>query len=473
MPNTKIVATLGPSSDSPEVVRQLVQVGVDCFRLNASHGTREDLGQRIRTVRGISGELKRYVGILLDLQGPKIRLGTFENGRCTLKTGSYFTITTEILMGTEHLASTTYAEFAQDVRPGDRILLNDGAVELCALVNDGRSVKCEVISGGEIGDRKGINLPGVKVSAPSLTKKDIADLHYGLEHGVDFIALSFVRSANDVLRLKFLLEEKEAIVPVVAKIEKPEAVQNLDSILKESDGVMVARGDLGIEVALERVPLIQKSIIRKARTMGKFVITATQMLESMIEHSYPTRAEVSDVANAIYDGTDAVMLSGETAAGRYPVEAARMMDRIAAEVEAGLKQRGFRELTQADNPTTAEIIADSAFRAAKTANARAVVVFTARGASARNVAKFRPPVPIYAFTPSEEGARQMSLIYGVWPLVAANVGSTDEMIETLESRLKEAGLVKQGDPIIFTSGQPIGRPGTTNMMKLHLIGDGA
>jgi len=470
MPNTKIVATLGPASDSPETVLQLLRAGVDVFRLNASHGTQDDQARRIRTVRAMASEMGIHAGVLLDLQGPKIRLGTFETGRVSLHTGDTFTITTDILVGDATRASTTYADFALDVKVGDRILLNDGAVELRAADNDGRAVKCEVISGGEIGDRKGINLPGVKVSAPSMTKKDTSDLTFGLEQGIDYVALSFVRTANDVLRLKFLLEERDARVPVVAKIEKPEACQNLDAILKESDGVMVARGDLGIEVALEKVPLIQKSIIRKARMTGKFVITATQMLESMIEHSYPTRAEVSDVANAIYDGTDAVMLSGETAAGRYPVEAARMMDRIAAETESNLKQRGFRDLDVSDDPSTAEIVADAAHTAAKLSGAAAIVVFSASGSTAKMVSKYRPPVPVYAFTPSERAARQMAIIYGVTPLVEENAGTTDAMIEQMERRLKDQKLVRPGDRVVFTSGQPIGKPGTTNMMKLHRIG---
>lgn len=469
MPNTKIVATLGPASDSPEAVRSLLEAGVDVFRMNASHGTQEELGRRIRTVREIARELSVHAGVLLDLQGPKIRLSTFEGGKCTLQTGSTFTITTQPIVGGEAIASTTYADFATDVKIGDRILLNDGAVELRALSNDGVAVKCEVVSGGEIGDRKGINLPGVKVSAPSMTKKDISDLHYGIEQGVDFVALSFVRTANDVLRLRFLLEERDAQVPVIAKIEKPQGVQNLDAILKESDGVMVARGDLGIEVALEKVPSIQKNIIRKARAQGKFVITATQMLESMLEHPYPTRAEVSDVANAIYDGTDAVMLSGETAAGRYPVAAASMMRKIATEAEVNLRQRGFRELAISEDPNTSEIIADSAFRAAKISGAKAIVVFTAGGSSAKNVAKYRPPVPIYAFTPSEQTARQMALIFGVTGVVVENAGSTDAMIMQLEAALKENGWVKPGDRVIFTSGQPIGVSGSTNMLKLHTI----
>lgn len=469
MPNTKIVATLGPASDSVDVVRSLLQAGVDVFRMNASHGTQEALAQRIRTVRTVAGEMNFYAGILLDLQGPKIRLGTFEGGFCSLQTGAEFTITTQPMVGNETCASTTYPDFAADVKPGDRILLNDGAVELRAIANDGTAVKCEVVSGGEIGDRKGINLPGVNVSSPSMTKKDISDLHFGIDQGIDFVALSFVRCANDVLRLKFLLEERDIKIPVVAKIEKPEGVQNLDAILKESDGVMVARGDLGIEVALEKVPFIQKNIIKKARSLGKFVITATQMLETMIEHSYPTRAEVSDIANAIYDGTDAVMLSAETATGRYPVEAAAMMDRIAGEAEANLRQRGFRDLQISDHPGTSDIIADSAVRASKISDAKAIVVFTAGGATARKVAKYRPPVPIYAFTPSENTARQMAMIYGVTALVVENVGSTDAMIAQLEAALKQRSFAQPGDRVVFTSGQPIGRPGSTNMLKLHKI----
>ena len=470
MPNTKIVATLGPSTDAPGVVRSLLEAGVDVFRLNASHGTQEALAERVRIVRSTASELGVHAGILLDLQGPKIRLGTFETGRLTLQTGQDFTITTEAVTGNQELASTTYADFAADVRVGDRILLNDGAAELRAITNNGTAVKCKVVCGGDIGDRKGINLPGVKVSAPSLTRKDSSDLAFGLALGVDFVALSFVRTANDVLRLKFLLEEKDAKVPVVAKIEKPEAWQNLDAIIKESDGLMVARGDLGIEMALEKVPFIQKSIIRKARAAGKFVITATQMLESMIQNGTPTRAEVSDVANAIYDGTDAVMLSGETAAGKYPVEAARMMDKIAAETEASLRARGFQPYEMGEDPSIAEIIADAAFRAAAYSRAAAIVVFSASGSTARLVSRNRPPVPLFVFTPSENTARQMSVVYGVTPLIEAEALSTDQMMEQMEHRLKNAGLVSSGDQIAFTSGQPIGKRGTTNMMKLHTIG---
>ena len=473
MANTKIVATLGPSSDSPDIVRSLMQVGVDVFRINASHGTQEGIEQKIRTIRAVAQELGTHTGILLDLQGPKIRLGTFEEGRCTLETGARFVITTEPLVGNTERASTTYLDFAKDVRRGDRILLNDGACELRATESDGVAVTCEVVSGGEIGDRKGINLPGVKVSSPSLTKKDMSDVEFGLGLGVDFVAMSFVRTATDVQRLRFFLESKGVRVPIVAKIEKPEGVENLDSILRETEGVMVARGDLGIEMAIQKVPAIQKEMIRKARMQGKFVITATQMLESMIQNWHPTRAEVSDVANAIYDGTDAVMLSGETAAGRYPVESARMMAQIAAETEISLRSRSFQSAPPKDEVSLSapEIIADAAYRAARMAGARAIAVFTTSGSSARNIARFRPPVTTLAFTPNEEAARQMSIVFGLLPIVIDRGGSTDEMIAWLNRIVRERKLLSPGDRIVITSGQPIGVSGSTNLLKIHTIGD--
>ncbi|HBY59260.1 MAG TPA: pyruvate kinase [Solibacterales bacterium] len=472
MPNTKIVATLGPSSDSPEVIRGLFQAGVDVFRLNASHGTQEDHVKRVKLVREIADEMKIAVGILLDLQGPKIRLGRFEGGRAHIATGGVFTLTTEEVLGNAEIASTSYVDFAKDVREGDRVLLADGSVELRVLETDGvAAAKLEVVTGGWVGDRKGMNLPGVQVSTPSLTRKDMSDLQMGLEAGIDFVALSFVRRPNDVLRLRLFLEEKDAHVPIVAKIEKPEAWQNLDDILSESDGVMVARGDLGVELALERVPFIQKSIIERARLHGKFVITATQMLESMIENPFPTRAEVSDVANAIYDGTDAVMLSAETSAGKYPVDAARMMDRIAGEAEVSIRSQGYKDPPYKDHPTHAEIVADSAYRAARSAGVAAIVVFTASGFSARLIARYRPPVPIFAFTPSQTTARQLSLIYGVFPFLAQHVKSTDEMMNQMDRTLIESRALKPRDSVVFVAGQPIGRTGSTNLMKLHRLGE--
>lgn len=467
MPSTKIVATLGPSSDSPDDIRRLLEAGVDIFRLNASHGQKEDHIRRLHCVRETAKSMGIHAGILLDLQGPKIRLGEFENGGCELKNGSVFTLTTEQVLGNEKIASTSYTEFARDVKPGNTVLLADGSVRLRVISTDGIAARCEVVSGGPVSNRKGINLPGVAVSTPSLTRKDKADLQFGLEEGVDFIALSFVRQPSDVMRLKLYLEERESKTQVIAKIEKPEAVENLNAILAESDGVMVARGDLGVEMAIEKVPAIQKTIITRARSMGKFVITATQMLETMIEHNYPTRAEVSDVANAIYDGTDAVMLSAETSAGKYPVEAASVMDRIAGETEINLRYRGYQELPPMANPTYAEVIADSAYRAGRYLGVQAIVVFTSTGSTARLISRFRPPVPIYAFTPSEEAARQMSIIYGVTPILAPTTHSTDEMLHQMDSELQKRGYIKPNDQVVFVSGQPIGQPGSTNMLSIH------
>lgn len=471
MTNTKIIATLGPATSSAGMIRQLIDAGVDVFRLNASHGTPEWRSEMVRLVRQESASAAFPVGILLDLQGPKIRLGKFEGGSALLEEGADFVITTEEIEGDSTAASTTYKDFARDVKPGDRVLLADGALELRVLEADGVKARCRVVRGGVISDKKGINLPGAQLSTPSLTRKDMEILQAGLEDGIDLVALSFVRRSSDILRLRLFLEEKGANIPIVAKIEKPEAVENLKDILAETDGVMVARGDLGVECPMEKVPFIQKSIIEQARRAGKFVITATQMLESMIENPFPTRAEVSDVANAIYDGTDAVMLSGETSVGKYPVEAVRVMDRTAHEAELSLGRLGFRELPRRDSVTHAEIVADSAFHAARLAGAQAIVVFSASGTSARLVARYRPPVPIYTFTPSSTAARALSVVYGVHAIPQPHVSSTDEMMALMDRVLLERGLVKPRDAVVFVAGQPIGRPGTTNMMKLHRVGE--
>jgi len=467
--NTKIVATLGPATDPPAILREMMATGVSIFRLNASHGSRDDHAARISTVRAIAAEQGTQAALLLDLQGPKIRLGKCESECCELRTGGEFVITTEPIIGNADCASTTYAGFAGDVKPGDRVLLADGAVELRAMESDGVRVRFVVVSGGIVGSHKGINLPGVQISTPSLTGKDLSDLEFGLSAGVELIALSFVRTATDVALLKGHIGKRPA--RVVAKIEKPAAWDHIDEILAEADGVMVARGDLGVEMALERVPPIQKAIIRHARRRGKFVITATQMLESMIEHPTPTRAEVSDVANAIYDGTDAVMLSAETSVGKYPAEAAAYMARIAAEAEASINKHGFHELPPSQDPPHAEIVADAAYRAARDAHASAIVVFTTGGSSARLVSRYRPPVRVYAITPSEIVARQLLIHYGVQPVLAPEVGSTDEMMAQMDRLLIDRGYLKPGDVVVFVAGQPIGRPGTTNLMKLHRIGE--
>ncbi len=472
MSTTKIVATLGPSSRTPDVLRQLIRAGADVFRINASHANKDDIGPLVQTVRAAAEELNANIGILLDLQGPKIRLGSFENGGCTLETGATFTITTEQITGNCERASTVYTEFAKDVKEGDRVLIADGSVELRALSSDGVSVKHEVVTGGPISDRKGINLPGVQVSTPSLTKKDMADLRAGIDAGVDFVALSFVRRREDVLRLRHFIEEYDSSVQIVSKIEKPEAWENFEAILEESDGVMVARGDLGVELALEKVPAIQKAIIRGARRRGKFVITATQMLESMIQNPFPTRAEVSDVANAIYDGTDAIMLSAETSAGKYPVETVTMMDRIASESDEAIRRAGFRpEPAPSGNLTEPQIIAHLAFESAQMVKAAAIAVFSSSGGSGRLVASFRPPVPVYVFTHSQEVARQLSIVYGVRPLVVPQAESTDVMLKQVDRALSERRSLKPKDCVVFVAGQPIGRKGTTNLIKLHRVGE--
>jgi pyruvate kinase len=471
MRNTKIVATLGPASDTPEQIRGLLEAGADVFRLNASHGTLEEHRRRAAAVRQVASSQGVHAGVLLDLQGPKIRLGEFEGGGCRLETGARFTITTEPVLGNAERASTSYGLLPREVRPGDRILLADGAVELRVLSAGATAVYTQVVSGGHIGDRKGINLPRVPLSVPALTPKDLADLDLARDPGVDIVALSFVRRPEDVRSLREELQRRGLDLPVVAKIEKPEAWDNLEAILAEAHGVMVARGDLGVEMELEKVPFIQKSIIERARARGRFVITATQMLESMVDNPLPTRAEVSDVANAIYDGTDALMLSAETSVGKYPVEAVRMMARIASETDFAVTTRGLQEPPHGPNPSYAEIVADAAHQAAHNAQVAAIVVFTATGFSARLISRYRPGVPVYAFTPSEAVARRLSLVYGVRPLLAPDVPSTDDMLALMDRVLVERNLVRPGDGVVFVAGQPIGRAGTTNLLKLHRIGE--
>jgi pyruvate kinase len=470
---TKIVATLGPASREPAVIRQMIEAGADVFRLNASHGTQEEHARSLQTVREVAHEMGQHVAVLLDLQGPKIRLGTFQGGCVRLETGARFVLTVDPVEGSAQRASTTYKDFVRDLKRDNRVLLADGSVELRVIDKTDTDVITEVVHGGEICDRQGINLPGVDVSAASLSKKDIADLRFGIEAGIDFVALSFVRRRDDVLRLRVYLEEADAHIGIVSKIEKPEGWQNLEAILDESDGVMVARGDLGVEMALEKVPFVQKSLIERARKHGKFVITATQMLESMIQSPVPTRAEVSDVANAIYDGTDAVMLSAETSKGKYPVETIRMMQRITQEAENTIKHEGYRELPRRDGtvPTYAETMAEMAYRSARMQGAVAIVVFTASGSSARLVAKYRPPVPVYAFTQTESVARQLSIIYGVTPLLVPHPADTDEMVKVIDHILLGKQLVRPRDNVVFMAGQPIGYPGTTNFVKLHRMGE--
>ena len=470
MRNTKIVATLGPASRSPEMVRALLQAGADVFRINASHGDYNAHTATIRCVRETAAETGRSPAILLDLQGPKIRLGKFENGQATLTTGQRFSISVEPMMGNAELASTTYTALAKDVKPGNRVLLADGSVELRALHSNGTQVAFEVVSGGTIKDRQGINLPGVRVSIPSMTEKDCADLEFGLSQNVDLVALSFVRTAADVAGLRQRMRRHTSRIPVIAKIEKPEGVENLESILAESDGVMVARGDLGVELALARVPGVQKTIIERARFQGKFVITATQMLESMIVNPSPTRAEVNDVANAIFDGTDAVMLSAETASGAHPLAAVKMMATIAQEAECFLSQRPFPEPPLDAAPTHAHIIAEAAYHSGLSASVKAIAVFTTSGETVRLIARYRSRVPIFAFCASAAAARELAVIYGAHTVAPVSVKSIEEMLEVCENKLLREGWSHIGDSVIVVAGAPFGLPGSANLLKLHRIG---
>lgn len=472
---TKIVATVGPASDSEEMLNALMAAGADVFRLNFSHGSWQNKTDIIRRIRQISKKRQRAVAILGDLQGPKIRTGMMAGGSMQLVAGEKVTITTRQVEGAGHLIPTTYQQLPGDVCPGNRILLDDGLLELEVLDTDKDEVRCRVIVGGMLKDRKGINLPGVKVSAPALTEKDIEDLDFCIGAEVDYIALSFVRSAAEVVDLKTRLATAKANIKLIAKIEKPEAVDNFEAILAASDGIMVARGDLGVEIQPEKVPLIQKSIIRKCNEAGKPVITATQMLESMVTNPRPTRAETSDVANAILDGTDAVMLSAETASGKYPVEAIELMVRVAADVEGDpqLQTQRFRPISAAKGyRELPEAIGQAACRTAEAVEATAILAFTQTGSTAALVAKYRPNLPVYAVTPTQEVRRRMALYRGVRSIRVDIEGDTEAQISSVEKVVLDSGELDKGDVVVITMGSPVSDPGTTNLMKVHRLGTG-
>ena len=472
---TKIVATLGPASQSEERLEALMEAGADVFRLNFSHGDQANKADLIRTIREISRRRQRAVAILGDLQGPKIRTGRMLDGGLKLTAGREVTITTRELLGEGDLIPTTYRALPQDVTPGDAILLDDGLMELEVLAVVGDEVRCRVKVGGLLKDRKGINLPGVHVSAPALTDKDRDDLRFCIREEVDYVALSFVRRAEDVLELQNVLFEEKSTLHVIAKIEKPQAVENFSSILEVAHGIMVARGDLGVEMSPEKVPLIQKRIIRECNQAGKPVITATQMLESMIENPRPTRAETSDVANAILDGTDAIMLSGETAAGKYPVEAVSLMVRVANDVEGdpALRKQVFHPITEMRGYRhLPEAIGQAACRVAENVGASAILAFTQTGSTAALVAKCRPAMPIYAVTPSQAARRRLTLYAGVRSLRVDIQGDTEAQIRSVEQTVLNAGVLRRGEVVVITMGSPVSAPGTTNLLKVHRLGTG-
>ena len=442
---------------------------MDVARLNFSHGTHAEHFATIQALRSTAQKLKKTIAILADLQGPKIRTGALAGGiPVQLRSGQQFTITTARILGDSTRVNTTFMPLPKEVHRGDRILLSDGLIELRVEVVRGREVNCRVVNGGALGEHKGINLPGIKLRVPALTPKDKADLKFALAHGVDYIAVSFVRRPEDVLLAKNLIRRAGKDAPVIAKLEKPEAIEALEEILRVSDGVMVARGDLGVEMSPERVPVVQKTIIARAREFRRPVITATQMLESMTENPRPTRAEASDVANAIFDGSDAVMLSAETASGKYPVEAASMMARIICEAEESMAE--FARPGTQEKLKVAETVAELVCHASRELHMRWIVVFTHSGFTARLISRYRPLVPIAAFSPEAETRRRMALIWGVQPLAIPNLRKVDQLAEISEKRLLQEKLVHKGDVIAVVAGTPMGVRGTTNFMKFHVIG---
>jgi pyruvate kinase len=467
MRRTKIVATVGPATNSRPMLEKLVRAGMDVARINCSHADHSTVSRVIEDLRDISQQMDRPVAILLDLSGPKIRTATMAGDvPVQLYSGQKFTLTSRKVEGNSTIVATNYPKLALEVKVQDTILLDDGLIELNVLDTNETDVICEVVNGGLLKNKKGINLPGVRLSIPALTEKDKADLFLGLQHEVDFVALSFVRDPDDVVNLRQLIGDRWPPVAIIAKLEKPEAIEHLDEILQVADGVMIARGDLGVELPPERVPPVQKLITRKANQLGKPVITATQMLESMIEHPRPTRAEASDVANAIFDGTDAIMLSGETASGAYPIEAVRMMDRIATVAEASLD---YGQLRKHDLPTSAHAIAHAACDMAVDMKAKAIAAFTKSGSTARLISQFRPPTPIIALTQHTYVYRQIALCWGVTPLMLTEVSDSESTLAMVEETLLKRGIVAAGDSIIITGGLPIAARGAANFVKLSVL----
>ncbi len=468
----KIVATLGPASDNEAVIHELVRSGVDVVRLNFSHGTHERKLALIKLIRKVSRDEHKPLCILADLQGPKIRTSTLKDGApVLLKAGARLTITPREVPGTASLVGTTFKTLAENVEQGSRILLSDGLIELRVHeVVDG-DVVCDIINGGMLGEHKGINLPGIPVRVPSLTEKDAEDLDFALKNGVDAVAVSFVRTAEDVHLVRNRVTALGHETWIIAKLEKPQAIEHLDAILQVADGIMVARGDLGVEVPPEMVPAIQKHIIRRAAKYSKPVITATQMLESMIENPRPTRAEVSDVANAVYDGTDAVMLSGESAVGKYPVETVAMMGRIVSEAERDMKQNYQDEQRQRQSRLSiAETICEATAHAADDLDLRGIALFTESGQTARQLSKYHPAAPIFALSPVQITINRLSLLWGTTPILCPKINSTEALVDCAESLLEQNGYVRPREVIAIVAGTRT-KSGSTNFMRLHVMGD--
>lgn len=473
MRKTKIVCTIGPASESLEKLEQLIRSGMNVARLNFSHGDHEEHARRIANIRKACERTGRTVAIMLDTKGPEIRTGKLRVEEAELFQGEEIILTTEEISGDAQRVSVTYDRLPQDVQIGSLILVDDGLIGLKVKRVENTEIICDIVNGGVLKSRKGVNVPGVKVNLPGITDKDADDIRFGIEQGVDFIAASFVRKASDVLEIRELLEQHEAThIQIISKIENQEGVNNLDEVLEVSDGLMVARGDLGVEIPAEEVPLVQKAMIKKCNRVAKPVITATQMLDSMQRNPRPTRAEASDVANAILDGTDAIMLSGETAAGKYPIESVETMARIALTTESAIEYQDIlnqRSLEQ--QLTVTDSISQAVSNTALDLQAAAIITPTESGYTARMVSKYRPKSPIIAVTRRIEVLRRLQLIWGVIPLIGKPAESTDEMLTYAVDAAKEAGCVRAGDVVVITAGVPLGQSGSTNLMKVHLIGD--
>lgn len=474
MRKTKIVCTIGPASESEEMLEKLMNAGMNVARLNFSHGSHEEHKARIDTIRKVAKRLNKTIGLLLDTKGPEIRTHNMKDGLIVLEKGKEVIVSMNEVEGTPEKFSVTYENLINDVNIGSYILLDDGLVELQVkeINKDKGEVKCDILNTGELKNKKGVNLPGVKVNLPGITDKDADDIRFGIKENVDFIAASFVRRPSDVLDIRQILEEEKAEITIFPKIENQEGIDNIEEILEVSDGLMVARGDMGVEISPESVPMVQKDLIRKCNKLGKPVITATQMLDSMQRNPRATRAEASDVANAIYDGTDAVMLSGETAAGQYPEEAVKTMRNIAVSAEAAQDYKKLlSDRTKLVETSLVNAIGVSVAHTALNLNVKAIVAATESGSTARTISKYRPHSDIIAVTPSEKTARQCAIVWGVNPVVKEGRKTTDALLNNAVATAVETGRVSNGDLIIITAGVPTGEKGTTNMMKIHLVGD--
>ncbi len=471
MRRTKIVCTMGPSVKQPDQVKRIIEAGMNVARINLSHGKREDHFNDLLLVRKLAKECDRTVGLLIDTRGPEVRTGDLKESKIVIKDGDIITLSTEQFIGNKERISVTYDSLHKDLHEGCRILIDDGLIELKVEKISGRDIRCKVINGGELSSYKGLNTPGTRINLPAMDNEDIIDIEMALENEINFLAASFTRTAEDILEIRALIEKFKGQIMILAKIESREGVENFDSILEVSDGIMVARGDLGVEIETEEVPLLQKEFIHKCNLAGKPVITATQMLDSMIRNPRPTRAEASDVANAILDGSDAVMLSGETAVGKYPLDAVETMNRIACHTEEGMRyQKILERFGDISKQTVTDAISYATCQIANDLQADAVITATQSGQTARMVSKYRPSAPIVAVSSRKQIAEQLSLTWGVYSVICPPVNSTDDMFNNAINSALEQCYVKDGDLVVITAGVPVGISGTTNILRVETIG---